>query len=457
MGGGGHGLPAADRRCSSELGAADAGPDAGAGRPAGDAAGPAGDRSWRFLRDLRARGARRRRARARAHGRARAGAPRCAARRATTSGAAARRAARPRPGAARSRGSADAAVELWTSSATHAVLPLLASDAGRAAAAGHRHRVARAPLRRLRRRLVAAGVRLRARAGARPGRARACARSAWTRPRRTASARPSSSSRCSPRRAWWPCRSTGRPWSWSGTTGAATRRTRPTATTTAAPPTTCARGATGRRRLRPGSRRRPGAREHARDFVRRASQRLDAYAGRAAGPGCSAARWTPSCSGHWWYEGQAWLRGRGRGGARAGAGAGHGERGRRARRAGASGAARVQLGHRQGPVHLGLAAGGRAGVRRPPRRAANRGAAARGPEPTAALARAARELLALQASDWAFQVTRELAADYPLRRVAGHAAAHDAALGALADSAPVPDPALRNLAPDLDLAALVAP
>ena len=35
-----------------------------------------------------------------------------------------------------------------------------------------------------------------------------------------------------------------------------------------------------------------------------------------------------------------------------------------------------------------------------------------------ALERAARELLALQSSDWAFQVTRDLAADYPLERVA---------------------------------------
>jgi 1,4-alpha-glucan branching enzyme len=56
-----------------------------------------------------------------------------------------------------------------------------------------------------------------------------------------------------------------------------------------------------------------------------------------------------------------------------------------------------------------------------------------------ALERAARELLALQASDWAFE------------------AAHDAALAALRDSAPVPEPALRNLAPALDLAPLIAP
>ena len=71
-----------------------------------------------------------------------------------------------------------------------------------------------------------------------------------------------------------------------------------------------------------------------------------------------------------------------------------------------------------------------------------------------ALERAARELLALQASDWAFMTTRELAADYPLQRTAGHRAEHDAALAALTDSAPVPEPALRSLAPDLDIAPL---
>ena len=74
-----------------------------------------------------------------------------------------------------------------------------------------------------------------------------------------------------------------------------------------------------------------------------------------------------------------------------------------------------------------------------------------------ALERAARELLALQSSDWAFQVTRDLAADYPLRRVQEHAAGVDAALAALADSAPVPEPKLRGLAPDLHLASLVTP
>ena len=72
--------------------------------------------------------------------------------------------------------------------------------------------------------------------------------------------------------------------------------------------------------------------------------------------------------------------------------------------------------------------------------------------PHAALERAARELLAMQSSDWAFMVTRELAADYPAEADGAHGAAHDAALAALTDSAPAPEPSLRNLAPHLDLA-----
>ena len=56
--------------------------------------------------------------------------------------------------------------------------------------------------------------------------------------------------------------------------------------------------------------------------------------------------------------------------------------------------------------------------------------------------RALRELLALQSSDWAFQIASGLAGPYPHERVAGHLVALDLAL---AD--PSMDPALRNLAP----------
>jgi 1,4-alpha-glucan branching enzyme len=69
------------------------------------------------------------------------------------------------------------------------------------------------------------------------------------------------------------------------------------------------------------------------------------------------------------------------------------------------------------------------------------------------LARAARELLAVQSSDWAFMDHRGQAGDYPYARATTHA---EALLQAI-DSPQAPDPALRNLAPDLSLAPLLEP
>jgi 1,4-alpha-glucan branching enzyme len=65
---------------------------------------------------------------------------------------------------------------------------------------------------------------------------------------------------------------------------------------------------------------------------------------------------------------------------------------------------------------------------------------------------AVRELLALQASDWSFMVSREIAAPYARERFASHRQALERALtdGARADTA-----GLRNLAVDADHAALV--
>jgi 1,4-alpha-glucan branching enzyme len=67
--------------------------------------------------------------------------------------------------------------------------------------------------------------------------------------------------------------------------------------------------------------------------------------------------------------------------------------------------------------------------------------------------RAVRELLAVQASDWAFLVTREQAGDYPRERFDGHLHALDAAL----DSLPSVNAAVRNLAPYLTVAPLLEP
>ncbi|MGI8731046.1 MAG: 1,4-alpha-glucan branching protein domain-containing protein [Solirubrobacteraceae bacterium] len=60
-------------------------------------------------------------------------------------------------------------------------------------------------------------------------------------------------------------------------------------------------------------------------------------------------------------------------------------------------------------------------------------------------ARAMRELLALQSSDWAFLVSQDLAEPYARERAGGHRAALDRALAASGEF----DPRLRNLAPDL--------
>jgi 1,4-alpha-glucan branching enzyme len=67
--------------------------------------------------------------------------------------------------------------------------------------------------------------------------------------------------------------------------------------------------------------------------------------------------------------------------------------------------------------------------------------------------RAARELLAVQASDWAFLDERGQAGDYPFRRATDHA---EAMLEAI-DSAASSDPSMRALAPDLSLAPLLEP
>jgi 1,4-alpha-glucan branching enzyme len=67
--------------------------------------------------------------------------------------------------------------------------------------------------------------------------------------------------------------------------------------------------------------------------------------------------------------------------------------------------------------------------------------------------RAARELLAVQASDWAFLDMRGQASDYPFGRATGHGRA---LLEAIHSDNP-PDPRLRNLAPDLSLAPLLEP
>jgi 1,4-alpha-glucan branching enzyme len=173
--------------------------------------------------------------------------------------------------------------------------------------------------------------------------------------------------------------------------------------------------------------------QHAGDFVRRVGERV-------AGGGVCVCALDTELLGHWWYEGVAWLR------------------------------AVLDEAVRQGlmltlledalerhepvsaPPDLGVSSWGDGDDLRTwsapavselawGARSAELKALAHGRRPGE---RALRELLALQSSDWAFLVTRELAGDYPLERARAHAEAFELAL---ADGAG--EPGLRNLAPEL--------
>jgi 1,4-alpha-glucan branching enzyme len=200
------------------------------------------------------------------------------------------------------------------------------------------------------------------------------------------------------------------------------------------------------------------ANEHARQFVDHVANRLDAYTAERGRPGLVCCALDTELIGHWWYEGPAFL--------------GH--------VLDLCTSAEVELvtlpraldqieptkGRELAPSSWGRAkdlttwdSPTVAEIAFKARKAEldTVKAAARADTTTPALERAARELLALQASDWSFITTYELAADYPQQRLDGHLAELHAALAALTDSRSVPEPALRNLAPALDLSPLVAP
>ena len=178
VGGGRDRLPAAARRARRRAG--DARPHAGAVRPARDAPGRGRRPPARVPARHPRADPRRGRARPGARAAPRRWPPRCAAPPATTWRA--ERALEERGRDVLGGLAALEGVELWTSAAT----PRGAAAAGHrrrpAAPGGHRDRLARAPLRRLGRRLLAARVRVRAGARATGWPSTACARSASTRP-----------------------------------------------------------------------------------------------------------------------------------------------------------------------------------------------------------------------------------------------------------------------------------
>jgi 1,4-alpha-glucan branching enzyme len=201
------------------------------------------------------------------------------------------------------------------------------------------------------------------------------------------------------------------------------------------------------------------AAEHARDFVRRAGERLDAYRSERGRPGLLCCPLDAELLGHWWYEGQAWLaavlaeaRSSDLDLLPLGSALDHVDPVAGRALAPSSWGLPKDLSTWDSPRVAELAWLARRAELRLAAVARTRRARPR------ALARAARELLALQSSDWAFQLTRELAADYPVARVRGHAAALEAALdAALPDSGDQPDATVGNLAPELDLSPLLAP
>ena len=213
-----------------------------------------------------------------------------------------------RPAATRcgpsSAAAAEGRVALAASAATHAVLPLLATRAGPAAAARRRHPLAPAPL-RLGRRLLAARVRLRAGPGVAPGGARACAGSASTRA-------PTSE----PLEALAPVATEAGPvalpidWEAIQLALVARRlplrsRPRPVRRQIAA------RGADlegRRRRLRPGRRRGGGAAPGGRVPRRRRRPPARVRAPRSGRRGLLVFAIDTELLGHWWSEGAIWLR-----------------------------------------------------------------------------------------------------------------------------------------------------
>ncbi len=194
------------------------------------------------------------------------------------------------------------------------------------------------------------------------------------------------------------------------------------------------------------------AREQGRAFAAAVADRLRAYRAQSGRDGLLTFAVDTELLGHWWWEGPIWL-------AEALAQLpAHGVRTLTLSEAllehppEQRGAVRASWGEGkdlrtwEGAPVADLLAGSR---RLELRLLRELGAGLRGP----AALRAARELLAAQASDWAFLDYRGQAGDYPYDRVLDHSRALFEAI----DCPQSAEAGLRNLAPDLDLAPLLEP
>jgi 1,4-alpha-glucan branching enzyme len=193
------------------------------------------------------------------------------------------------------------------------------------------------------------------------------------------------------------------------------------------------------------------AREQGRDFVRAAAARLERFRAERGRPGLLVFAIDTELLGHWWWEGPFWLdevlRAAATGGLELLTLSAALERfpaeARELRRS--SWGEGKDLRTWDSPAVADLAWGARRLELRLLRALAGRSLA------PAAAERAARELLALQASDWAFLDKRRQAGDYPFARATTHARG-------LLEAIHSPDPAdgrLRGLAPDLSLSPLL--
>jgi 1,4-alpha-glucan branching enzyme len=194
------------------------------------------------------------------------------------------------------------------------------------------------------------------------------------------------------------------------------------------------------------------AREHAADFVARTHARVRAASEELGAPALAVCALDTELLGHWWYEGVAWLQAVVTECERQGlalmalddalerfdAVADEGVSERRVSSWGEGG----DLETWSGPAVADMAFAARAGE------LDLLAAGARAP------AAAVRELLALQASDWPFMISRGLAVPYARERFDGHRAALAAALAAGEDASTA---SLRGLAVHADTTAMLAP
>jgi 1,4-alpha-glucan branching enzyme len=216
------------------------------------------------------------------------------------------------------------------------------------------------------------------------------------------------------------------------------------------------------------------ARAHARDFVAQVVGRLDRFLAARGRPGLVVCALDTELLGHWWHEGPTWLAAVVEEADAAGLALGTipdalGRHSAREASLGESswGSPKDFTTWDSGKV-AEFAWSARAAelalvgtLSQSVRDAADQRSGS-SPAAAPAAARAARELLAIQSSDWAFMATRALAGDYPDRRLHGHVAAFEEALADLdrstmKDSRPMSDPNLRGLAPALQPSTLLEP